>query len=302
MAGRSRLRRSRRQTVVERAGLTEEAVDALRERGLLSRVVRLPAPAPGISAPVGGVPPAPPPSLAPAPSPSLAPALPPSLAPAPSPWTPPPPVTAADPRPRTDPRQPAESATLASPRQTSKLADPRLPADPQHPGEPATPADPRLPADPHRPAESTVLRPRRHDLVLDDGRRAPLTAAGLVVGRRRSSVLPEADPHSPASPTPRLEIDDPQRSLSRDHARLDVGDDGVVLVVDLGSANGTTVHSLDGSVTELVPGRPLAVHAGDALHLGDTVAHLQRSEPRRRAVVSDTAPPGLAPAEPSGGA
>jgi len=284
MAGRSRLRRSRRQTVVERAGLTEEAVDALRERGLLSRVVRLPAPAPGISAPVGGVPPAPPPSLAPAPSPSLAPALPPSLAPAPSPWTPPPPVTAADPRPRTDPRQPAESATLASPRQTSKLADPRLPADP------------------HRPAESTVLRPRRHDLVLDDGRRAPLTAAGLVVGRRRSSVLPEADPHSPASPTPRLEIDDPQRSLSRDHARLDVGDDGVVLVVDLGSANGTTVHSLDGSVTELVPGRPLAVHAGDALHLGDTVAHLQRSEPRRRAVVSDTAPPGLAPAEPSGGA
>ena len=284
MAGRSRLRRSRRQTVVERAGLTEEAVDALRERGLLSRVVRLPAPAPGISAPVGGVPPAPPPSLAPAPSPSLAPALPPSLAPAPSPWTPPPPVTAADPRPRTDPRQPAESATLASPRQTSKLADPRLPADP------------------HRPAESTVLRPRRHDLVLDDGRRVPLTAAGLVVGRRRSSVLPEADPHSPASPTPRLEIDDPQRSLSRDHARLDVGDDGVVLVVDLGSANGTTVHSLDGSVTELVPGRPLAVHAGDALHLGDTVAHLQRSEPRRRAVVSDTAPPGLAPAEPSGGA
>lgn len=284
MAGRSRLRRSRRQTVVERAGLTEEAVDALRERGLLSRVVRLPAPAPGISAPVGGVPPAPPPSLAPAPSPSLAPALPPSLAPAPSPWTPPPPVTAADPRPRTDPRQPAESATLASPRQTSKLADPRLPADP------------------HRPAESTVLRPRRHDLVLDDGRRAPLTAAGLVVGRRRSSVLPEADPHSPASPTPRLEIDDPQRSLSRDHARLDVGDDGVVLVVDLGSANGTTVHRPDGSVTELVPGRPLAVHAGDALHLGDTVAHLQRSEPRRRAVVSDTAPPGLAPAEPSGGA
>lgn len=284
MAGRSRLRRSRRQTVVERAGLTEEAADALRERGLLSRVVRLPAPAPGISAPVGGVPPAPPPSLAPAPSPSLAPALPPSLAPAPSPWTPPPPVTAADPRPRTDPRQPAESATLASPRQTSKLADPRLPADP------------------HRPAESTVLRPRRHDLVLDDGRRAPLTAAGLVVGRRRSSVLPEADPHSPASPTPRLEIDDPQRSLSRDHARLDVGDDGVVLVVDLGSANGTTVHSPDGSVTELVPGRPLAVHAGDALHLGDTVAHLQRSEPRRRAVVSDTAPPGLAPAEPSGGA
>ena len=296
MAGRSRLRRSRRQTVVERAGLTEEAADALRERGLLSRVVRLPAPAPGISAPVGGVPPAPPPSLAPAPSPSLAPALPPSLAPAPSPWTPPPPVTAADPRPRTDPRQPAESATLASPRQTSKLADPRLPADPQHSGEPATPADP------HLPAESTVLRPRRHDLVLDDGRRVPLSAAGLVVGRRRSSVLPEADPHSPASPTPRLEIDDPQRSLSRDHARLDVGDDGVVLVVDLGSANGTTVHRPDGSVTELVPGRPLAVHAGDALHLGDTVAHLQRSEPRRRAVVSDTAPPGLAPAEPSGGA
>ena len=259
MTRRSRLRRSRRHTVVERAGLTEEAVDALRERGLLSRVVRLPAPALGAAAPVSGVPPAPPPALAPAPSA----------------WPPPPPA-------------PPQSLVTAA-----------EPVDPP----PDTAAEPVTAPGSAGTAESTVLRPRRHDLVLDDGRRIRLTAAGLVVGRRPSSAPPAADPNAPASPALRLEIDDPRRSLSRDHARLDVGDDGVVLVVDLGSANGTTVHRSDGSVTELVPGRPLAVHAGDALHLGDTVAHLQRSVPRRRAPAPDTAPPCLPPAPgASGGA
>lgn len=115
-----------------------------------------------------------------------------------------------------------------------------------------------------------------HDLCLADGTRTRITSAGLVVGRRRSSATtPDA------SSTPRLELGDESRSLSREHAHLVADDYGTVRVTDLGSGNGTTVQRLEGTTVELVPGAPLVLRAGDVLHLGGTTAFLQeaRSSP-----------------------
>ena len=115
-----------------------------------------------------------------------------------------------------------------------------------------------------------------HDLCLADGTRTRITSEGLVVGRRRSSATaPEA------SSTPRLELGDESRSLSREHAHLVADDHGTVTVTDLGSGNGTTVQRLGGTTVELVPGAPLVLRAGDVLHLGGTTAFLQeaRSSP-----------------------
>ena len=115
-----------------------------------------------------------------------------------------------------------------------------------------------------------------HDLCLADGTRTRVTSAGLVVGRRRSSAT-ASDPSS----TPRLELGDESRSLSREHAHLVVDDDGIVRVTDLGSGNGTTVRRSGGTAVELVPGAPFVLGIGDVLHLGGTTAFLQeaRSSP-----------------------
>jgi hypothetical protein len=115
-----------------------------------------------------------------------------------------------------------------------------------------------------------------HDLCLADGTRTRVTTAGLVVGRRRSPAT-ASDPSS----TPRLELGDESRSLSREHAHLVVDDDGFVRVTDLGSGNGTTVRRSGGTTVELVPGAPFVLGTGDVLHLGGTTAFLQeaRSSP-----------------------
>ena len=111
-----------------------------------------------------------------------------------------------------------------------------------------------------------------HDLCLADGTRTRVTSAGLVVGRRRSSATaPDA------SSTPRLELGDESRSLSREHAHLVADAHGTVRVTDLGSGNGTTVQRLGGPTVELLPGAPLVLRAGDVLHLGGTTVFLQEA-------------------------
>ena len=126
------------------------------------------------------------------------------------------------------------------------------------------------------------------DLCLADGTRARVTSAGLVVGRRRSSAT-EPD----ASSTPRLELEDESRSLSREHAHLVADAPGRVRVTDLGSGNGTTVQRPGGTTVELVPGAPLVLGVGDVLHLGTTRAFLQeaRSSPQGAASPSSLEPP-----------
>jgi len=141
-------------------------------------------------------------------------------------------------------------------------------------------------------AAPTSIRDHGHrpdlDLCLADGTRARVTSAGLVVGRRRSSAT-EPD----ASSTPRLELEDESRSLSREHAHLVADAPGRVRVTDLGSGNGTTVQRPGGTTVELVPGAPLVVGVGDVLYLGATRAFLQeaRSSPQGAASPSSLEPP-----------
>ncbi|WP_245186751.1 FHA domain-containing protein [Frigoribacterium sp. PvP032] len=128
-----------------------------------------------------------------------------------------------------------------------------------------------------------VARQIPQELCLANGSRARITPAGLVVGRRRRAGSARDDTPSTgdAAPSPpRLEVHDPTRSLSREHARLELGDDGIVSVEDLASGNGTTVQRPDGTTTALVPGTAVALMPGDVLQMGAVVASLRDATPR----------------------
>ncbi len=105
-------------------------------------------------------------------------------------------------------------------------------------------------------------RPPLGLLVLDDG-----TAVGLdvdyVVGRE-----PQADPEVIAGTVRPLRITDVEGVVSRRHLRLVlVGWD--VTVVDLGSANGTTVDLAgDPQRHQLAPNRPMVIHPGAQITIG----------------------------------
>lgn len=79
-----------------------------------------------------------------------------------------------------------------------------------------------------------------------------------VVGRN-----PEAEPGVATVAVPDL-----SRTLSKTHVAL-VQADGVVLLRDLGSTNGTSVVRPDGSFEDLVPGVDLTVAAGSTVRIGD---------------------------------
>lgn len=154
--------------------------------------------------------------------------------------------------------------------------------EPLPPRATATAAPPSAPAP--APAPTVALaRQIPQELCLANGSRARITSAGLVVGRRRRGGA--ARDHTPAAgdaipSTPRLEVHDPTRSLSREHARLDLGADGIVSVQDLASGNGTTVQRPDGTTTALVPGTAVPLMPGDVLQLGVVVASLRDATPR----------------------
>jgi pSer/pThr/pTyr-binding forkhead associated (FHA) protein len=57
-------------------------------------------------------------------------------------------------------------------------------------------------------------------------------------------------------------------SLSKNHAQIQVAPDGVLVVLDRGSTNGSVV--VRGGVSrELPPGRPTTLLAGDVVRFGD---------------------------------
>lgn len=100
-------------------------------------------------------------------------------------------------------------------------------------------------------------------LLLPDGTRSALRRA-TVVGR---APRPQHD----AAP---LVLADPTRSVSRDHALLEPVARGLS-VTDLGSGNGTTVTTPDGSVVPLVPGRAQEAPPGSAIALGDLLVTVE---------------------------
>ena len=72
----------------------------------------------------------------------------------------------------------------------------------------------------------------------------------------------------------------PDKTVSRQHARLDVGEDGTIIIEDLGSTNGTQVGA-----EVLVPHMNRTLQAGDRVRFGSVVTELRL--------------PGEAPADPT---
>ncbi|MFT4258268.1 FHA domain-containing protein, partial [Microbacterium sp.] len=157
----------------------------------------------------------------------------------------------AAPAPAVRPAPPSFRDVDASPRRA-----PIIPPPPQVPAPvtvPAVAAAP-LPDGPVDEVDKTVVTPRPTDgdldatvvvarkrgirrvLVLDDGRRFPLSGASVVIGRN-----PVGEPGEQ-----RLAISDETRTLSKTHARLVVTDDEWRLT-DLHATNGVVVVADDGS-------------------------------------------------------
>ena len=83
-----------------------------------------------------------------------------------------------------------------------------------------------------------------------------MVASGVVIGRSPRNAL--------------LLIDD--KTLSREHAKLFEGRDGVLNVEDLGTTNGTRVNG-----RQLKPGRGEPLQSGDTLQLGEVTLRLTRN-------------------------
>lgn len=104
----------------------------------------------------------------------------------------------------------------------------------------------------------------------------------FLTGPRRGEALVVPDERCPVVLGRAADAGFEHRSVSRDHARLDLTATGVT-VADLGSTNGTTVNGV-----ALEPDRVVAVHPGDVIEIGDVNLTVTGLPPGRRA--ADGAP------------
>ncbi|MHB8340317.1 MAG: protein kinase domain-containing protein [Mycobacteriales bacterium] len=129
----------------------------------------------------------------------------------------------------------------------------------------------------------------RHYLVEADGTSVPLDR-DLVLGRE-----PDGSPDVAAGQARPVVLADPNRTVSRIHARISVTGDGVA-IRDLGSANGTRVAQGGQSEwTVLAPEQPVPLLPGDRLLIGP---HELTYTVELPAALPDSAP--ALPAEPTG--
>lgn len=142
---------------------------------------------------------------------------------------------------------PAASAIPAAPVQPEPAA-PSAPAPSSAPS-PASAAPAAAPTPAPKAVPNYVLRHAQGEIALPAGK------AGCLVGR--------PDPATGAIPEINLGPLDLARSLSRRHARLDVGAEGVTLREEPGVANGTWVNG-----ERVVAGQAVALKPGDKLRFG----------------------------------
>lgn len=91
----------------------------------------------------------------------------------------------------------------------------------------------------------------------------------VVLGR--DPVPDQARPGAAA-----ISLEDPARSVSKTHARIEVVGDRVQ-VTDLASTNGTRVLTAGGASIELEPGHPAEVPSGATILLGEVAVRLDRA-------------------------
>ena len=98
-------------------------------------------------------------------------------------------------------------------------------------------------------------------LLLDTGQRIDLTATGtLLLGRNPQAVGPWEGART-------LAVDDPGFTISKTHIAVIVDGTGV-LVEDLGSTNGTSVETPEGTLTSASEGQRVRAGAGDIIRIG----------------------------------
>jgi len=114
------------------------------------------------------------------------------------------------------------------------------------------------PAPGAEPVTPAAPLPRPTGLRLPDGTQADLTGQ-LVLGRNPSAGE-SLEGHV------MIALDDPMKTLSRSHVAIDARGPRVT-VVDLGSANGTTLVR-SGASTRLSPRLPVILEPGDGLRIG----------------------------------
>lgn len=164
----------------------------------------------------------------------------------------------------------AEEAVVA-PRQIVNLTAMRLVPAAQPPRDPAPAAAPAEPA----PAEDPRIRSRppgrraapRWRVAFDSGETFVVEGLALV-GRDPEARHGEQVRHLVA-----LRSDD--MSLSKTHAQFQVASDGVLVVMDRGSTNGSVLVR-QGVGRELAPGRPATLLDGDRVRFGDREMRVTR--------------------------
>ena len=92
-------------------------------------------------------------------------------------------------------------------------------------------------------------------------------AAGEVVPVDRPLVLGRRVATKPGRTA--VLLDDPGRSVSREHAAIRPTGDGGLLVEDLGSANGTVVVRASGAQEQSIGGAQIIARPGDTVMVGD---------------------------------
>ena len=131
--------------------------------------------------------------------------------------------------------------------------------------------------------DTTLLRPRHLDLELPDGERVPVLGRPIVIGRRSVGTARASSAAPPPGPTPEdarlIALDDPTRSMSRQHLRVTARADGSVWAEDLGSGNGTLLERSGESVSALAPSVPVRIVSRDVLVLGDHRVRVVRRPP-----------------------
>jgi hypothetical protein len=123
----------------------------------------------------------------------------------------------------------------------------------------------RAPVTPVASPRRGTAGPARLALVIDGGRRLPLTGR-MLLGRN-----PSPEPGTLLVPVPDL-----SRTISKTHARLEVEEDGTVFAIDLASTNGSAIET-GGRRVELSPQLRYPLTPGSVLFLGSHSIVLERT-------------------------
>ena len=111
---------------------------------------------------------------------------------------------------------------------------------------------------------TTVFR-----LYNDDTGQEVLIDRGTLLGRKPSGTVPEG--------VQSVRLEDPTRTVSRNHAAISFDTDGVLWIEDYGSLNGTYMIK-DGVETEVAHGTPMKIEPPITLRLGDQFFTLEEHE------------------------